>query len=149
MSARAHEPIAVLYFIHIFFLINMCFSIDFICSSSQTSDDQVNGRSQKRGLVTRPHADLVKWQGTSIRNPLLRLPTELSALAIECFECILRYSGDLPQTADLTEVKCVYTVLMVWHIPSTLLNTPKNYLILNFLSVSCITALSQTFDTTG
>lgn len=84
-------------------------------NSSQISDEQLNGRSQKRGSAPRPHADLVKWQGTPIRNPLLRLPPELSALAIECFECILRYCGDLPQSADLTEVKCVYTVLMVGH----------------------------------
>lgn len=73
----------------------------------------MNGRSQKRSTSSRAHADLVKWQGTPIRSPLLRLPIELSPLAIECFECILRYCGDLPPDPEQTEVKCVYTVLMV------------------------------------
>lgn len=73
----------------------------------------MNGRSQKRSTSSRAHADLVKWQGAPIRSPLLRLPIELSPLAIECFECILRYCGDLPPDPEQTEVKCVYTVLMV------------------------------------
>lgn len=57
--------------------------------------------------------ELVRWQGSPIRAPLLRLPVELSDLALECFECILRYCGDIPLDIHLTEVKCVYTVLMV------------------------------------
>lgn len=61
----------------------------------------------------RPPIDLVKWQGSLIRAPLLRLPGDISPLALECFECILRYCGDLPHDPELTEVKCVYTVLMV------------------------------------
>lgn len=60
-----------------------------------------------------PHADLVKWQDSPLKAPLLRLPPDLSPLALECFECILRYCGDLPLDPELTEVKCVYTVLMV------------------------------------
>lgn len=48
-----------------------------------------------------------------IRTPLLRLPNDLAPLALECFECILSYCGDIPMEPDLTEVKCVYTVLMV------------------------------------
>lgn len=80
-------------------------------------DHQVNGRSQKRSTSSgRAHAELVKWQATPIRSPLLRLPSELSPLAIECFECILRYCGDLPPDPEQTEVKCVYTVLMVMNI---------------------------------
>lgn len=55
----------------------------------------------------------MKWQGIPIRSPLLRLPPDLSPLALECFDCILRYCGDIPPDPDLTEVKCVYTVLMV------------------------------------
>lgn len=57
----------------------------------------------------------MKWQGGPLRAPLLRLPPDLAPLALECFECILRYCGDLdlPPDPELTEVKCVYTVLMV------------------------------------
>lgn len=64
----------------------------------------------------------MKWQGTLLLRPLLRLPMELAPLAIECFECILRYCGDLPPDPELTEVKCVYTILMVIgiHFPRTL-----------------------------
>lgn len=96
----------------------MFFSLNFVSfpqfSSNQSIEDhQVNGRGQKRSTSSRPHGDLVKWQPTPIRSPLLRLPVELSPLAIECFECILRYCGDLPPDPELTEVKCVYTILMV------------------------------------
>lgn len=66
-----------------------------------------------RRSVTRSYADLVKWQGNPIRMPLLRLPNDLAPLALECFDCILRYCGDIPLDPELTEVKCVYTVLMV------------------------------------
>lgn len=85
----------------------------FLCSNQVIEDHELNGRAKKRSTSSRPHADLVKWQGTPIRSPLLRLPVELSPLAIECFECILRYCGDLPPDPELTEVKCVYTILMV------------------------------------
>lgn len=68
----------------------------------------MNGRSPKRSTSSgRAHAELVKWQAMPIRSPLLRLPPELSPLAIECFECILRYCGDLPPDPEQTEVKCV------------------------------------------
>lgn len=77
----------------------------------------MNGRNQKRSISSgKTHIDSVKWQVAPIRSPLLRLPSELSPLAIECFECILRYCGDLPPDPEQTEVKCVYTVLMVIHI---------------------------------
>lgn len=59
------------------------------------------------------HADLVKWQGYPLRAPLLRLPADLTPLALECFDCVLRYCGDLAVDPELSEVKCVYTVLMV------------------------------------
>lgn len=48
-----------------------------------------------------------------MRAPLLRLPPDISPLALECFDCILRYSMDLQMDGDITEVKCVYTILMV------------------------------------
>ncbi|KAL3274438.1 hypothetical protein HHI36_015826 [Cryptolaemus montrouzieri] len=72
----------------------------------------------KRGKewTWKQQTDMIKWQGTPLDGSLLRLENpELSALAIECFECILRYCGDMPLTPEMTEVKCVYTVLMHCH----------------------------------
>ena len=58
--------------------------------------------------------DLVKFSAVPIEQSLLRLePGELSELAVECFAAIMRYMGDLPMAPDSTEVKCVYTILMV------------------------------------
>jgi len=60
--------------------------------------------------------ELVKFSTRPIEQSLLRLETEeMSELAVECFVCIMRYMGDLPMTTDITEVKCVYTVLMHCH----------------------------------
>lgn len=69
--------------------------------------------SSSSAAANRSYAELVKWQGHAIRLPLLRLPNDLAPLALECFDCILRYCGDIPLDLELTEVKCVYTVLMV------------------------------------
>lgn len=86
-------------------------------SDFSANDDKENSKTSKSDKKTstgsRPHADLVKWQGVSLRSPLLRLPSDLVPIALECFDCILRYCGDLPPDPDMTEVKCVYTVLMV------------------------------------
>lgn len=57
--------------------------------------------------------DLVKYTSIPISESLLKLDPELNRLAVECFECIMRYMGDLPTTPDHNEVKCVYTILMV------------------------------------
>lgn len=58
--------------------------------------------------------DLVKFSAVPVEQSLLRLePGELSELAVECFAAIMRYMGDLPMAPDSTEVKCVYTILMV------------------------------------
>lgn len=78
-------------------------------------DEFKPGRNDNRSNVRNPHADLVKWQGQPLRVPLLRLPPDLAPLALECFDCILRYCGDLVPDPELTEVKCVYTVLMHCH----------------------------------
>ncbi|XP_059608839.1 unconventional myosin-XV [Phlebotomus argentipes] len=73
-------------------------------------------RGEKRSSSgSRPQLDLVRWQATALKTPLLRLPSDLAMLALECFECILRYCGDLPSDPDLTEVQCVYTILMHCH----------------------------------
>lgn len=57
--------------------------------------------------------DLVKYTSIPISESLLKLDPEMNRLAVECFECIMRYMGDLPTTPDHNEVKCVYTILMV------------------------------------
>ena len=57
--------------------------------------------------------DLVKYTPQPITESLLKLNSELNQLSIECFECAMRYMNDLPLTPDMTEVKCVYTILMV------------------------------------
>lgn len=81
---------------------------------SQLRDaDRHHERHQSASAANRSYAELVKWQGHAIRLPLLRLPNDLAPLALECFDCILRYCGDIPLDPELTEVKCVYTVLMV------------------------------------
>ncbi|CRK99256.1 CLUMA_CG012669, isoform A [Clunio marinus] len=80
-------------------------------------DDTSQNRSEKEESSDNLYINMVKcqWQGTPLRQPLLKLPSELNSLALECFECVLRYCGDLPQDHDYTEVKCVYTVLMHCH----------------------------------
>ncbi|KAK7865486.1 hypothetical protein R5R35_002356 [Gryllus longicercus] len=60
--------------------------------------------------------DLVKFTPVLIEQSLLRLETnELNELAIECFLSVMRYMGDMPMIPDVTEVKCVYTILMHCH----------------------------------
>ncbi|KAI5728804.1 hypothetical protein M8J77_021338 [Diaphorina citri] len=63
----------------------------------------------------REQLDLVKFTCVPISEPLLKLEPPLAEIAVECFECIMRFMGDLPTTPDLTEVKCVYTILMHCH----------------------------------
>lgn len=96
-----------------FFNFIFVFIFNFYSNQALVEDHASNSRAKKHSTPSRPHADLVKWQGTLLLRPLLRLPMELAPLAIECFECILRYCGDLPPDPELTEVKCVYTILMV------------------------------------
>ncbi|KAK0085614.1 hypothetical protein PV325_004796 [Microctonus aethiopoides] len=59
--------------------------------------------------------DLVKFSTVPIEQSLLRLDSELSTLAVECFLCLMRYMGDQPLPPDMSEVKCVYTILMHCH----------------------------------
>uniref|UniRef100_A0A8D9AYW5 Unconventional myosin-XV n=1 Tax=Cacopsylla melanoneura TaxID=428564 RepID=A0A8D9AYW5_9HEMI len=63
----------------------------------------------------REQLDLVKFTCVPIPEPLLKVDPTLAEIAVECFECIMRFMGDLPTTPDLTEVKCVYTILMHCH----------------------------------
>lgn len=77
-------------------------------------DSSIKSKEKRKEWTWKQQTDLVKWQGHPIDGPLLKLDDpELNPLAIECFECILRYSGDQPLTPEMSEVKCVYTVLMV------------------------------------
>ncbi|XP_070500351.1 unconventional myosin-XV [Chironomus tepperi] len=84
---------------------------------NDSQEESPKSRSEKsQSADRRTHtADLVKWQSYPLTHPLLKLPPELTPLAIECFECILRYCGDMAQDHEFTEVKCVYTVLMHCH----------------------------------
>uniref|UniRef100_A0A0K8SUT5 Unconventional myosin-XV n=1 Tax=Lygus hesperus TaxID=30085 RepID=A0A0K8SUT5_LYGHE len=87
----------------------------------KTSDGNITGslkvvQNHKKGDWTwKEQVDLVKYTPTPIGESLLKLGPELNQLAMECFECAMRYMGDLPTTPDLTEVKCVYTILMHCH----------------------------------
>ncbi|XP_008197063.1 unconventional myosin-XV [Tribolium castaneum] len=79
-------------------------------------DSSIKSKEKRKEWTWKQQTDLIKWQGTPIDGPLLRLEDpELGPLAVECFECILRYCGDLPLTPEMPEVKCVYTVLMHCH----------------------------------
>lgn len=70
--------------------------------------------------------DMVKFSADPPKQSLLRLESsELSELAIECFNSIMCYMGDMPMPPEVTEVKCVYTILMV--------RKTLAYLILTFL----------------
>lgn len=91
----------------------LLFLLNFVFFFSSVNDDASKNRSERRSSNDRFHANLVKWQGSPLHSPLLKLPPELNELALECFECILRYCGDLPQDHNFSEVKCVYTILMV------------------------------------
>ncbi|XP_022921048.1 uncharacterized protein [Onthophagus taurus] len=92
------------------------------CSDQDLKGDH-NQLKHKENLLKSPQKvtkkyqmDLVRYQATPLENSLLKFEDpELNTLAVECFECILRYCGDLPLTQDLSEVKCVYTVLMHCH----------------------------------
>uniref|UniRef100_A0A182NQ59 MyTH4 domain-containing protein n=1 Tax=Anopheles dirus TaxID=7168 RepID=A0A182NQ59_9DIPT len=88
--------------------------LQFALQHFRTDDEFKSNRSDKRAMRNQ-HADLVKWQGYPLRAPLLRLPSDLTPLALECFDCVLRYCGDLAVDPELSEVKCVYTVLMHCH----------------------------------
>lgn len=87
----------------------------FICSVELIRMESPTKTKEKRKEWTwKQQTDIIKWQNASIDGPLLRLEDpELAPLAVECFECILRYCGDLALTPEMSEVKCVYTVLMV------------------------------------
>ncbi|XP_050682960.1 unconventional myosin-XV [Leptidea sinapis] len=84
------------------------------------ADSSLKSKAKRNEWTWKAQTDVVKWQAGPLRAPLLRLPAALHAPALECFTCVRAYCGDLPPAeraahADLTEVKCVYTVLMHCH----------------------------------
>lgn len=88
------------------------------------ADSSLKSKAKRNEWTWKAQTDVVKWQATPLRAPLLRLPAALAPPALECFTCVRAYCGDLQPSErtvhqDLTEVKCVYTVLMV----STLLRS--------------------------
>ncbi|KAJ1528090.1 hypothetical protein ONE63_008006 [Megalurothrips usitatus] len=91
-------------------------SLDVI-ESLKTKKSKGKGKGNKENEWTwKEQVDLVKFSPRPVEQSLLRLETgEISELAVECFVCVMRYMGDLPMTTDVTEVKCVYTVLMHCH----------------------------------
>lgn len=72
-----------------------------------------NSKMKNDDWTWKEQLEMVKYTNIPISESLLKLDQELDALAIECFECVMRYMGDLPTTPEFTEVKCVYTILMV------------------------------------
>lgn len=79
-------------------------------------DSSIKSKEKRNEWTWKQQTDLVKWQPHPIDGSLLRLDDpDLGPLAVECFECILRYCGDMPLTPEMSEVKCVYTVLMHCH----------------------------------
>lgn len=77
-------------------------------------DSSLKSKEKRKEWTWKQQTDLVKWQGTPLDGPLLKFEDpELDPLGTECFDCILKYCGDLPLGQDMSEVKCVYTVLMV------------------------------------
>jgi len=103
---------------------------------------------------------MVKFSADPPKQSLLRLESgELSDLAVECFNSIMCYMGDLPMPPEVTEVKCVYTILMVSRDPLFFCNliSPNLQLYINivtktiektYLSLFLISALPQTRKST-
>ncbi|KAL4710291.1 hypothetical protein ACJJTC_011545 [Scirpophaga incertulas] len=84
------------------------------------ADSSLKSKAKRNEWTWKAQTDVVKWQAAALRAPLLRLPAALTPPALECFTCVRAYCGDLPPAEraahqDLTEVKCVYTVLMHCH----------------------------------
>lgn len=89
-------------------------SLKVIESKNKKAKDKGKGGKTSSEWTWKEQVDLVKFTAKPIGQSLLQLDTpELSDLAVECFICLMRYMGDLPMPTDVSEVKCVYTILMV------------------------------------
>ncbi|XP_046586212.1 unconventional myosin-XV isoform X1 [Neodiprion lecontei] len=83
--------------------------------SKKKKDKKGKGQQDGAEWTWKEQVDLVKYSLVPIEQSLLRLDPELSTLAVECFLCLMRYMGDQPLPPDMSEVKCVYTILMHCH----------------------------------
>lgn len=88
-----------------------------VIESLKSKKKNKKGKGQQDGAewTWKEQVDLVKYSPVPIEQSLLRLDPELSSLSVECFLCLMRYMGDQPLLPDTSEVKCIYTVLMVSH----------------------------------
>ncbi|XP_076764901.1 unconventional myosin-XV-like [Xylocopa sonorina] len=82
---------------------------------SKKKSKKSKGQQDGAEWTWKEQVDLVKYSPVPIEQSLLRLDADLSALAVECFLCLMRYMGDQPLPPDTSEVKCVYTILMHCH----------------------------------
>ncbi|XP_076234476.1 unconventional myosin 10A [Calliopsis andreniformis] len=82
---------------------------------SKKKNKKSKGQQNGAEWTWKEQVDLVKYSPMPIEQSLLRLDPELSALAVECFLCLMRYMGDQVLPPDTSEVKCVYTILMHCH----------------------------------
>lgn len=80
---------------------------------SKKKNKKSKGQPDGTEWTWKEQVDLVKYSTVPIEQSLLRLDADLSGLAIECFLCLMRYMGDQPLPPETSEVKCVYTILMV------------------------------------
>nr|CAD7453151.1 unnamed protein product [Timema tahoe] len=90
-------------------------SLKVIESKGKKNKDKKKG-NKENDWTWKEQVSLVKFNPLPIEQSLLRLESnELNDLAIECFLAVMRYMGDIPMVAEVTEVKCVYTILMHCH----------------------------------
>ncbi|XP_043281933.1 unconventional myosin-XV isoform X2 [Venturia canescens] len=82
---------------------------------SKKKNKKSKGQQDGAEWTWKEQVDLVKYSQVPIEQSLLRLDGEMSLLAVECFMCLMRYMGDQPLPPDMSEVKCVYTILMHCH----------------------------------
>nr|CAD7398937.1 unnamed protein product [Timema cristinae] len=90
-------------------------SLKVIESKGKKNKDKKKG-NKENDWTWKEQVSLVKFSPLPIEQSLLRLESnELNDLSIECFLAVMRYMGDIPMVAEVTEVKCVYTILMHCH----------------------------------
>lgn len=80
---------------------------------SKKKSKKSKGQPDGTEWTWKEQVDLVKYSTVPVEQSLLRLDADLSVLAVECFLCLMRYMGDQPLPPETSEVKCVYTILMV------------------------------------
>ncbi|XP_043471659.1 unconventional myosin-XV [Leptopilina heterotoma] len=82
---------------------------------SKKKNKKNKGQQDSAEWTWKEQVDLVKYSAVPIEKSLLRLDNELSALAVECFLCLMMYMGDQSLPPSMNEVKCVYTILKHCH----------------------------------